>query len=109
MDAILDESRRARDRWREQPAANRQSPPHDAAGCGQAPDPPRPSSSEEAAHRVLGVKPSATLDDIKGDHRRLAQIHHPDRNPDDPQAKVRMQAINDARDTLRRSHSGVRF
>jgi DnaJ domain len=34
--------------------------------------------------------------DLKRVYRRLARAHHPDRNPDDPEATRRFQGIHDA-------------
>lgn len=45
---------------------------------------------------TLGVAKSAGQDDIKAAFRKLAAQHHPDRNPDDPEAAVRFKEINAA-------------
>jgi len=51
-------------------------------------------------YQVLGVSDSATPDEIKKAFRRLAKQHHPDRNPDKPQAAERFKEINEAHDVL---------
>ena len=45
---------------------------------------------------MLGLDRAATQDEIKGSFRKLAQKHHPDRNPDDAGAVQRFKEINAA-------------
>ncbi len=45
---------------------------------------------------ILGVDRSATQDEIKSAFRRLAMLHHPDKNPGDDGAPVRFKEINAA-------------
>lgn len=47
-------------------------------------------------YELLGVDRAATQDEIKAAFRKLAQKHHPDRNPDDPDAAQRFKEINAA-------------
>src|SRR6266700_527236 len=49
---------------------------------------------------VLEVAEGATTDEIKKAFRRLAKLHHPDRNPNNPQASERFKEINEAHDVL---------
>lgn len=51
-------------------------------------------------YKVLGVDKSATQDDIKKAFRQLARKYHPDLNPNDPTAKEKFQAINEANEVL---------
>lgn len=49
---------------------------------------------------ILGVKPDASVDEIRAAYRVLARRYHPDLNPGDPHAVQQMQAINRAFDIL---------
>lgn len=49
---------------------------------------------------VLGVKEDASAAEIKKAYRKLARDHHPDRNPDDPQAEETFKKVQEAYDTL---------
>jgi curved DNA-binding protein len=51
-------------------------------------------------YKILGVDKNATEKDIKRAFRRLARQHHPDVNPDDPQAEERFKEINEANEVL---------
>jgi len=45
---------------------------------------------------VLGLKQDATQKEIRDAYRRLALLHHPDRNRDNPEAADRMKEINES-------------
>lgn len=51
-------------------------------------------------YKTLGVDKGATEKEIKTAFRRLARQHHPDVNPDDPQAEERFKEINEAYEVL---------
>ncbi len=51
-------------------------------------------------HRVLGVTPGATPDEIKKAYRQKAKECHPDLHPDDPNATKKMNEVNEAYDML---------
>lgn len=56
---------------------------------------------------VLGLSESATEEEIAAKYRSLAREHHPDRNPNDPDANRRMQDINAAYQQLRAEEGRV--
>jgi molecular chaperone DnaJ len=47
-------------------------------------------------YRVLGVKPTSTLEEVRRRYRLLARQHHPDHNPDDPEAAARFRLVAEA-------------
>jgi molecular chaperone DnaJ len=51
-------------------------------------------------YEVLGLGRSATDNEIKAAFRRLAALHHPDRNPDDPESPERFKELNAAHQIL---------
>lgn len=51
-------------------------------------------------YEVLGVKKTATPEEIKKAYRKLARKYHPDINPDDENAKLKFQQINEAQEVL---------
>jgi curved DNA-binding protein len=51
-------------------------------------------------YSILGVGKSATEKEIKSAFRKLAREHHPDVNPDDPQAEARFKEVNEAYEVL---------
>ncbi len=47
-------------------------------------------------YEILGVSPDAGSDEIKKAYRKLAQTHHPDKNPGDQSAEERFKEIGEA-------------
>ncbi len=60
-------------------------------------------------YAVLGVKKTATADEIKKAYRKLARTSHPDINPDDPDAEARFVKISAAYDLLKDPETRARF
>lgn len=51
-------------------------------------------------YQVLGVDKTASQEDIRKAYKKLARKHHPDLNPDDPEAHRRFQEVNEANEVL---------
>ena len=51
-------------------------------------------------YKILGVDKSASEKDIKNAYRKLARKHHPDLNPNDPEANKKFQQLNEANEVL---------
>jgi molecular chaperone DnaJ len=56
--------------------------------------------SKRDYYEILGVSKSADEKDIKKAYRREAMKHHPDRNPDDPEAESKFKEATEAYDVL---------
>lgn len=54
----------------------------------------------EDPYKVLGVPRDATPEQIKSAYRKLARQHHPDLNPDKPEAEAKFKAASAANDLL---------
>ena len=51
-------------------------------------------------YSLLGIKKTATADEIRKAFRKLARKHHPDVNPGDKKAEERFKEISEANDVL---------
>ena len=59
-----------------------------------------PATGKKDYYEILGVKKSASADDIRKAFRKLARKYHPDVNPGDKAAEERFKAISEANDVL---------
>src|ERR1700744_535226 len=51
-------------------------------------------------YALLGIKKTATADEVRKAFRKLARKHHPDVNPGDKKAEERFKEISEANDVL---------
>jgi molecular chaperone DnaJ len=59
-----------------------------------------PATGKKDYYETLGVKKSASADDIRKAFRKLARKYHPDVNPGDKTAEEKFKAISEANDVL---------
>ena len=59
-----------------------------------------PPTTKKDYYETLGVKKSASEDDIRKAFRKLARKYHPDVNPGDKSAEEKFKAISEANDVL---------
>ncbi|WP_284317274.1 DnaJ domain-containing protein, partial [Methylobacterium gnaphalii] len=52
--------------------------------------------SKRDYYEVLGVTKTATETELKVAFRKLAMVHHPDRNPGDKEAEIKFKEVNEA-------------
>ena len=57
-------------------------------------------SGKRDYYEILGVRREAPVEEIKKAYRRHAHKHHPDRNPDDPEAEGRFKEAAEAYEVL---------
>jgi len=58
------------------------------------------TTTKKDYYEILGVKTSASADDIRKAFRKLARKYHPDVNPGDQAAEEKFKAISEANDVL---------
>lgn len=66
-------------------------------------------SKRKDYYKILGVEKDASENEIKKAYRKLAVVHHPDKNPGDEGAHARFQDIQEANETLSDSAKRERY
>ena len=57
-------------------------------------------SKRKDYYKILGVEKDANDNDIKKAYRKLAIVHHPDKNPDNEEAAEKFKEVGEAYETL---------
>src|SRR3954469_23436366 len=58
------------------------------------------TATKKDYYEILGVKKSASADDIRKAFRKLARKYHPDVNPGDKSAEEKFKALSEANEVL---------
>lgn len=66
-------------------------------------------SKRKDYYKLLGISKDATEQEIKKAYRKLAIIHHPDKNPDNPEAEHQFKEIQEAYETLSDPQKRARY
>lgn len=66
-------------------------------------------SKRKDYYKILGVEKDANDNEIKKAYRKLAIVHHPDKNPDDESAAERFKDIGEAYETLSDPEKRARY
>ena len=66
-------------------------------------------SKRKDYYKILGVEKDASDNNIKKAYRKLAIVHHPDKNPEDENAAARFKEIGEAYETLSDSEKRARY
>lgn len=66
-------------------------------------------SQRKDYYKILGVEKDANDNEIKKAYRRLAIVHHPDKNPEDESAAERFKDVGEAYETLSDPEKRARY
>ena len=66
-------------------------------------------SKRKDYYKLLGLEKDATDHEIKKAYRKLAIVHHPDKNPDNAEAAERFKEIGEAYETLSDPEKRARY
>jgi DnaJ family protein C protein 7 len=66
-------------------------------------------SKRKDYYKILGLEKDCTETEVKKAYRKLAIIHHPDKNPGDEEAADRFKEIQEAHETLSDSQKRARY
>ena len=58
------------------------------------------TTNKKDYYEILGVKKTASADEIRKAFRKLARKHHPDVNPGDKAAEEKFKTLSEANDVL---------
>src|SRR5207302_8858088 len=67
------------------------------------------TTQQKDYYGVLGVKKSASQDEVRKAYRKLARKYHPDVNPGDKSAEEKFKEISEANDVLSDQHKRSQY